>query len=74
MRTRGARADLPRGPDDGWPDQPALSAGTIFNIERARDWRPETLWAIRRALAREGVLVAFSRNNGLAMADTGVTV
>jgi len=43
-----------------------LSAGTISNVERGRDSRPETLRAIRRALSRAGVLVAFSRNNGLA--------
>ncbi len=43
-----------------------LSAGTISNVERGRDSRAETLRAIRRALSRAGVLVAFSRNNGLA--------
>lgn len=43
-----------------------VSAGTISNVERGRDSKPETLKAIRRTLAREGVLVAFSRNNGLA--------
>jgi transcriptional regulator with XRE-family HTH domain len=46
--------------------QAALSSGTVSNVERGRDSRPETLKAIRRALAREGVLVAFSSNNGLA--------
>jgi transcriptional regulator with XRE-family HTH domain len=46
--------------------QAGLSAGTISNVERGRDSRPETLRAIRRAIAREGVLIAFSRNNGLA--------
>ena len=43
-----------------------LSAGTISNVERGRDSRPETLRAIRRALSRAGVLVAFSKNNALA--------
>jgi transcriptional regulator with XRE-family HTH domain len=43
-----------------------LSAGTISNVERGRDSRAETLRAIRRALSRAGVLVSFSRNNGLA--------
>jgi transcriptional regulator with XRE-family HTH domain len=43
-----------------------LSAGTISNVERGRDSRPETLKAIRSALSREGVLVAFNRNLGLA--------
>ena len=43
-----------------------LSAATISNVERGRDSRDDTLRAIRRALARQGVLVAFSRNNGLA--------
>ncbi len=43
-----------------------LSAGTISNVERGRDTKPETLRAIRRALNREGVLVGFSRNNGLS--------
>jgi transcriptional regulator with XRE-family HTH domain len=43
-----------------------LSAGTISNVERGKDSRPDTLKSIRRTLAREGVLVAFSRNNGLA--------
>ena len=43
-----------------------LSSGTISNVERGRDSKPDTLKAIRRALARKGVLVAFSSNNGLA--------
>jgi transcriptional regulator with XRE-family HTH domain len=43
-----------------------LSPGSISNVERGRDSKPDTLKAIRRALAREGVLVAFSKNNGLA--------
>jgi transcriptional regulator with XRE-family HTH domain len=43
-----------------------VSAGTISNVERGRESRADTLRAIRRALAREGVLVAFSANNGLA--------
>jgi DNA-binding XRE family transcriptional regulator len=43
-----------------------LSAGTISNVERGRDSKPDTLRSIRRALSREGVLVGFSRNNGLA--------
>ena len=43
-----------------------LSAGTVSNVERGRDSRADTLKAIRRALNGEGVLVAFSRNNGLA--------
>lgn len=43
-----------------------LSAGTISNVERGRDSKPDTLRAIRRALTQQGVLVAFSRNNGLA--------
>jgi transcriptional regulator with XRE-family HTH domain len=43
-----------------------LSAGTISNVERGRDSKADTLKAIRRALSKEGVLVAFSRNNGLA--------
>lgn len=43
-----------------------LSAGTVSNVERGRDSKPDTLKAIRRALTKEGVLVGFSRNNGLA--------
>jgi transcriptional regulator with XRE-family HTH domain len=43
-----------------------LSSGTISNVERGRDSRPDTLKAIRRALTREGVLIGFSRNNGVA--------
>jgi len=43
-----------------------LSAGTISNVERGNDARPDTLRFIRQALARDGVLIAFSRNNGLA--------
>ncbi len=43
-----------------------LSAGTISNVERGRDSKTDTLKAIRRALSKEGVLVAFSRNNGMA--------
>jgi transcriptional regulator with XRE-family HTH domain len=43
-----------------------LSAGTVSNVERGRDSKPDTLKAIRLALTREGVLVAFSKNNGLA--------
>ncbi|WP_363253876.1 helix-turn-helix transcriptional regulator [Mesorhizobium sp.] len=43
-----------------------LSAGTISNVERGRDSRPDTLRAIRRVLTREGVLIAFSANNGMA--------
>ena len=43
-----------------------LSAGSVSNVERGRDARPETLRALRQALSREGVLIGFSRNNGLA--------
>lgn len=43
-----------------------LSASTISNVERGRDSKKDTLRAIRRALSREGVLIAFSPNNGLA--------
>jgi transcriptional regulator with XRE-family HTH domain len=43
-----------------------LSAGSVSNVERGRDARPETLRALRQALSRDGVLIAFSRNNGLA--------
>lgn len=43
-----------------------LSAGSVSNVERGRDARTETLRAIRLALSREGVLIGFSRNNGLA--------
>ncbi|UQR61190.1 helix-turn-helix domain-containing protein [Bradyrhizobium sp. C-145] len=43
-----------------------LSAGTVSNVERGRDSKADTLKAIRRALVKEGVLLAFSRNNGLA--------
>jgi len=43
-----------------------VSAGTISNVERGRESKSETLKAIRRALLKEGVMVAFSRNNGLA--------
>jgi transcriptional regulator with XRE-family HTH domain len=43
-----------------------VSAGTISNVERGRDSRSDTLRAIRKALTRQGVLVAFSSNNGLA--------
>lgn len=43
-----------------------VSAATVSNVERGRDSRPDTLKAIRRALVQEGVLVGFSKNNGLA--------
>jgi transcriptional regulator with XRE-family HTH domain len=43
-----------------------LSAGTISNVERGRDSRSDTLRSIRRALSRAGVLVSFSKNNGVA--------
>ena len=43
-----------------------VSAGTVSNVERGREGRPETLRAIRNALTQRGVLVAFSSNNGLA--------
>jgi len=43
----------------------------IPNVERGRDSRPETLKAIRLALNREGVLIGFSRNNGLATVSIG---
>jgi transcriptional regulator with XRE-family HTH domain len=43
-----------------------LSAGTASNVERGRETRADTLKALRRALSREGVLVGFSRANGLA--------
>jgi transcriptional regulator with XRE-family HTH domain len=44
----------------------SLSAGSVSNVERGRDARPETLRALRQPLSREGVLIGFSRNNGLA--------
>lgn len=43
-----------------------VSAGTVSNVERGRDSRPDTLKAIRKALTKKGVLVGFSSNNGLA--------
>jgi len=43
-----------------------VSNGTISNVERGRDSRAATLRAIRKALSQEGVLIAFSRNKGLA--------
>jgi transcriptional regulator with XRE-family HTH domain len=43
-----------------------VSAATVSNVERGRDSRPDTIKAIRRALVQEGVLVGFSKNNGLA--------
>jgi transcriptional regulator with XRE-family HTH domain len=43
-----------------------LSAATVSNVERGRESKADTLKAIRRALSKEGVLVCFSRNNGLA--------
>src|SRR5271154_5741658 len=43
-----------------------ISAGTISNVERGRESKPDTLRAVRRALGRKGVLVAFSANNGIA--------
>ena len=43
-----------------------VSSGTISNVERGRDARPDTIKAVRIALAHEGVLLAFSKNNGLA--------
>jgi transcriptional regulator with XRE-family HTH domain len=62
-----AAARMMAGLDQGGLASAAgLSAGTISNVERGRDSRAETLRAIRRALSRAGVLVAFSRNNGLA--------
>jgi transcriptional regulator with XRE-family HTH domain len=50
----------------GLANAAGLSAGTVSNVERGRDSRPDTLRAIRHALTRQGVLVAFSSNNGLA--------
>jgi transcriptional regulator with XRE-family HTH domain len=47
-------------------ERAGISAGTVSNVERGRDSKADTLKAIRRALSREGVLIAFSRNNGLA--------
>ncbi len=47
-------------------DRAGISAGTVSNVERGRDSKADTLKAIRRALSQEGVLIAFSRNNGLA--------
>ncbi|WP_314963951.1 helix-turn-helix transcriptional regulator [Bradyrhizobium cosmicum] len=62
-----AAARMMAGLDQGaLAAQAGLSAGTISNVERGRDSRPETLKSIRVALNREGVLIAFSRNNGLA--------
>lgn len=43
-----------------------LSASTVSNVERGKDSKKETLRAIRRALSREGVLIGFSSNNGIA--------
>jgi transcriptional regulator with XRE-family HTH domain len=43
-----------------------LSAGTISNVERGKDSRPETLRVIRQVLGKAGVLIGFSPNNGLA--------
>ena len=48
-----------------------LSGGTISNVERGRESRPDTLKAIRRALSKQGVLVGFSLNNGLASVTIG---
>lgn len=62
-----AAARMMAGLDQGaLAAQAGLSPGTISNVERGRDSRPDTLKAIRIALNREGVLIAFSRNNGLA--------
>ena len=62
-----AAARMMAGLDQGGLASAAgLSAGTISNVERGRDSKRETLRAIRRALSREGVLIAFSPNNGLA--------
>jgi len=47
-------------------ERAGISAGTVSNVERGRDSKADTLKAIRRALSREGVLIGFSRNNGLA--------
>ena len=43
-----------------------VSAGTISNVERGRDVKPQTVKAVRTALSRHGVLIGFSANNGLA--------
>jgi transcriptional regulator with XRE-family HTH domain len=43
-----------------------VSAATVSNVERGREGRPDTIKAIKKALARQGVLVSFSSNNGLA--------
>jgi transcriptional regulator with XRE-family HTH domain len=43
-----------------------LSGGTISNVEKGRDSKADTLKAIRRVLNREGVVIAFSKNNGIA--------
>lgn len=42
-----------------------VSAATVSNVERGREGRPDTIKAIK-ALARQGVLVSFSSNTGLA--------
>ncbi len=62
-----AAARMMAGMDQaGLAQMAGLSAGTISNVERGRDSKRDTLRAIRRALSREGVLIAFSPNNGLA--------
>jgi transcriptional regulator with XRE-family HTH domain len=44
----------------------SVSAGTVSNIERGREVKSESVKSVRNALARHGVLIGFSRNNGLA--------
>lgn len=62
-----AAARLMAGLDQvGLAQAAGLSAATISNLERGRDTRPDTTRAVRRALSKAGVLVAFSKNNGLA--------
>lgn len=43
-----------------------VSNGTVSNVERGRESRPDTLKAIRKALSDKGVVITFHVNNGLA--------
>jgi transcriptional regulator with XRE-family HTH domain len=65
-RTYAAARMMAGFDQSGLAEQAGVSAGTVSNVERGRDSRPDTLKAIRRALTRAGVLMAFSSNNGLA--------
>lgn len=44
--------------------QAGISAGTVSNIERGRDVKEDNEKKIRRALAKRGILIAYSSSIG----------